>query len=51
MMRLIADAKRDSLSIRLRVLKVNERAASFYSRLGFEETGDCGTHIEMERLP
>lgn len=51
MMRVIADAKRDRLPIRLRVLKVNARATSFYRRLGFEVTGDCETHTEMERLP
>jgi len=51
MMRLITDAKQNRLSIRLRVLKVNTRAASFYRRLGFIEIGANDTHVMMERLP
>jgi GNAT superfamily N-acetyltransferase len=53
MMKIIAESKRNNIPIRLRVLKVNTRAASFYHRLGFVETGenDTHTHIMMERLP
>jgi len=51
MMRVIADAGRDGLPVRLRVLKVNTRAAALYRRLGFEEIGDSETHISMERPP
>ncbi len=51
MMGIVADAKRASLPVRLRVLKVNVRGASFYRKLGFKETGGTDTHIEMEVLP
>ena len=51
MMRVIADARGDGLPVRLRVLKVNTRAAALYRRLGFEEIGDSETHISMERAP
>ena len=51
MREVIKEAKRGGLPVRLRVLKVNTRAVSFYRRLGFEEIGDNGTHVEMEKLP
>ena len=51
MVRVIADARRDGLPVRLRVLRVNTRAAALYRRLGFEETGDSDTHIFMEGPP
>jgi len=51
MTRVITDAEGDGLPVRLRVLKVNPRAASFYRGLGFEETGQTNTHVELERLP
>ena len=51
MMQVIADATLDRLPVRLRVLKVNARAAYFYHRLGFEEIGENDTHTVMERLP
>lgn len=51
MMKIIEDSKKNNLPIRLRVLKVNKRAASFYHRLGFVENGETDTHIMMERLP
>ena len=47
----IADAKGHGLPIRLRVLDTNTRAAAFYRRLGFVETGETDTHITMERSP
>ena len=50
MMQAIADAQRDRLPVRLRVLKVNVRAVAFYRRLGFESTRDSDTHVLMERL-
>ena len=48
---LIADARRDRLPVRLKVLRVNTRAACFYRRLGFAEVGESPTHLMMERLP
>lgn len=51
MMKIIGDSKKNNLPIRLRVLKVNQRAASFYHRLGFVDIGENDTHIMMERLP
>ena len=51
MMQVIADAKRSSVPVRLWVLKVNTRAASFYDGLGFKEIGQNDTHIMMERTP
>jgi GNAT superfamily N-acetyltransferase/predicted nucleotidyltransferase len=51
MKRVIEDAEGHGLPIRLRVLKANTRAASFYRRLGFVETGETDTHITMERSP
>jgi ribosomal protein S18 acetylase RimI-like enzyme len=51
MMKIIADSKQNHRPIRLSVLKVNTRAASFYHRLGFVKTGENDTHIMMERLP
>ena len=49
MMRVIRDAAREGLPVRLGVLKVNTRAAAFYSRLGFIKTGESDTHVLMER--
>ena len=37
------------LPVRLRVLKVNPRAAALYERLGFHVTGETETHLLMER--
>ena len=37
------------LPVRLRVLKVNPRAAVLYERLGFAVTGETETHLLMER--
>ncbi len=51
MTRVIADADRDGLPVRLSVLKVNTQALSFYRRLRFEEIGRTDTHVEMERRP
>ena len=51
MKRVIADAEGHGLPIRLRVLNTNPRAAAFYRRLGFAETGKTDTHAVMERLP
>lgn len=39
------------LSVRLRVLKANPRAAALYERLGFAVTGETDTHVLMERSP
>ena len=35
------------LPVRLRVLKVNARAVTFYKRLGFEITDETDTHFLM----
>jgi len=51
MTQVLADAEKGGLPVRLRVLKVNPRAAAFYRALGFRETGYTDTHTEMERLP
>jgi GNAT superfamily N-acetyltransferase/predicted nucleotidyltransferase len=51
MKRVIEDAEGHGLPVRLRVLKANPRAAAFYRKLGFAETGKTGTHAVMERLP
>ena len=42
------EANRCGLSVRLQVLKVNNRAFKFYKRLGFSVTGETDTHIQME---
>lgn len=39
------------LPLRLRVLRVNPRAAAFYRRLGFAITGRTDTHVMMQRAP
>lgn len=46
--RVISEARRLGLPIRLRVLKVNNRALAFYQRLGFTPVGETDTHILME---
>ncbi len=47
----IADASAFHLPVRLQVLKVNDRAFSFYRRMGFVKTGETATHILMEKPP
>ena len=42
-------ATRSNLPVKLRVLKVNRRAAAFYERLGFTIKGDTDTHFLMQR--
>ena len=49
MSRIIDEGRRLGLPVRLRVLKVNPRAAAFYQRLGFVCTGETATHVLMER--
>lgn len=46
---IIKEATASRLPIRLQVLKVNNRAAVFYKRLGFRRTSETDTHILMER--
>ncbi|UCH42866.1 MAG: GNAT family N-acetyltransferase [Dehalococcoidales bacterium] len=48
---IIEDAAVSRLPVRLQVLKVNKRAATFYHRMGFGNTGETDTHVLMERLP
>ena len=47
----IENAAVSKLTVRLQVLKVNNRAFTFYQRMGFINTGESNTHILMERLP
>ena len=42
-------AAESSLPVKLKVLKVNLRAAAFYERLGFTVWGDTDTHLLMQR--
>ena len=51
MLAVIRKANELGLPVRLRVLKVNPRAAALYGRLGFALTGDTDTHVLMERSP
>lgn len=46
---IIRDASALKLPVRLQVLKVNNRAISFYQRHEFRSTGETETHILMER--
>ena len=51
-MSLIMDeARRLGLPVRLRVLKVNPRALTFYDRLEFVRTGETNAHVLMEKHP
>lgn len=50
MNKIIREATASMLPVRLQVLKVNNRAAMFYKRLGFRKTGENDTHILMEKL-
>ena len=47
---LIAEAEAGKLPIRLKVLKVNQRAITFYQRLGFTDRGETASHLLMERV-
>jgi N-acetylglutamate synthase-like GNAT family acetyltransferase len=49
-MRVIEDAAASELPVRLRVLKVNSRAKTFFQRLGFRRVSESDTHVLMERL-
>ncbi len=42
-------ATKSNLPVKLRVLRVNSRAAAFYERLGFTITGETDTHFLMQR--
>ncbi|NIA13097.1 MAG: GNAT family N-acetyltransferase [Nitrospiraceae bacterium] len=48
MTQVIADARKEGLPVRLRVLKANPRAVAFYRRLGFSRIADSDTHVSME---
>lgn len=48
MMLIMEEARRLGLPVRLRVLKVNPRAMTFYQRLGFKRTGETDSHDLME---
>jgi len=50
MTRVLGEAAERSVPVRLQVLKGNERALSFYRRLGFQTTGEDDIHIQIERL-
>jgi ribosomal protein S18 acetylase RimI-like enzyme len=45
-----ADAERNGLAVKLRVLKVNARARRLYERLGFVQVGESETHFHMRRV-
>ncbi|UCC78267.1 MAG: GNAT family N-acetyltransferase [Candidatus Zixiibacteriota bacterium] len=47
--RVIEDAAAAGLSVRLQVLKVNNRAIAFFQKSGFKKVGESDTHIRMER--
>jgi GNAT superfamily N-acetyltransferase len=49
MHRLIAEAETAKMPIRLKVLKVNLRALTFYQRLGFTDGGETDMHVLLER--
>ena len=51
MEKLLDEARGRGVPVRLRVLKVNARAAAFYERHGFTVSGESDTHILMERKP
>ena len=46
---LIQKAAQSSLPLRLQVIDGNDRALSFYKRLGFQQVGETETHIQLER--
>jgi GNAT superfamily N-acetyltransferase len=46
---LIIEDAAAKIPVRLRVLKVNPRALTFYQRLGFKQIGETETHILMEK--
>lgn len=43
----LAEARARGKAVRLQVFKVNERARALYRRLGFRETGETPTHVQM----
>jgi GNAT superfamily N-acetyltransferase len=47
---IIKEAAVSTIPVRLQVLKVNNRAFTFYQRLGFLNTGESETHILMEKV-
>lgn len=48
---ILKDADQQHLPVRLRVLKVNHRARTFYERFGFSVVGETNTHHQMEYCP
>jgi GNAT superfamily N-acetyltransferase len=51
MRRIMGDAARLGVPVRLQVLKVNARAAAFYERLGFCRISERENHVAMEWTP
>jgi ribosomal protein S18 acetylase RimI-like enzyme len=43
----LAEARARAKPVRLQVFKINPRARSLYRRLGFLETGETATHVQM----
>ena len=43
----LAEARAEGKPVRLQVFKINQRARSLYHRLGFRETGETATHVQM----
>ena len=48
MRRIMVEAPQLGLPVRLRVLKVNPRARTFYQKLGFADVGETEKHGLME---
>src|SRR5688500_10683230 len=43
----LAAARARGKPVRLQVFKINQRARSLYHRLGFHQTGETATHVQM----
>lgn len=51
MQHLLEEARGSGIPIHLRVMKVNQRALTFYQRLGFKCVGETDTHLLLEWIP
>lgn len=48
---ILAEGRASARPVELQVLKVNDSAHRLYQRLGFRETGETATHVQMRRDP
>ncbi|HEY1784246.1 MAG TPA: GNAT family N-acetyltransferase [Pirellulales bacterium] len=48
MVQLLAEAREHGMPLELQVLKVNADARRLYERLGFHQTGETATHVQMQ---